>query len=84
LNHREHREHGENNPEEANRRERRERREDEGEVKEQRVKSKEQNLLDEKLAEKWEFVERQGLSPEVARKVQGIVMEVWERISGRA
>ena len=84
LNHREHREHGEDNPEEANRRERRERREDEGEVKEQRAKSKEQNRLDEKLAEKWEFVERQGLSPEVARKVQGIVMEVWERISGRA
>jgi transcriptional regulator with XRE-family HTH domain len=46
------------------------------ESKEQRAKSKEQSRLE----EKWKFVERQGLSPEIARKVQGIVMEVWEKI----
>ncbi len=54
-------------------------RKERGEVKGQKSKVK----AAEKLAEKWRFVEEQGLEPEIARKVQEIAIAEWEKISGK-
>jgi hypothetical protein len=33
-----------------------------------------------KLAEKWTFVEEQGLDPEIAKRVQAIVIAEWDKL----